>query len=155
MCALSMQFNFPKAKSDLVACMSVFLEHLNPIQAFLDQIQDCPAPAFTTVNHIRESLERLVEATEQDQMKVVFLGSTSNGKSTIINALLREKVLLVGKGSTTKCICTITGVPLNRLQCDHADGYVKTRDSQKIKLKVSVYPRTYSVITACLLYIAR
>ena len=106
-----MQFNFTPAKKNLVACMNIFLERLNPIQSFLGQIQDCPATALTTANHVRASLKRLVEATEQDQMKVAFLGSTSNGKSTVLNALLRDKVLLVGKGSTTKCFCTITCVP--------------------------------------------
>ena len=132
-----MQLNFPQTKNDLVACMNVLLEHLSPIQAFLDQIQDCPAATLTTASHIRESLQRMVEATKQDQMKVVFLGSTSNGKSTILNALLKEKVLLIGKGSTTKCFCAITGVPPSQLQHDHADGYVKTRDSQEMKLTVS------------------
>ena len=132
-----MQFNFPQAKNDLVAYMKVFLEHLSPIQAFLDQIQDCPAAILTTASHIRESLQRMVEATKQDQMKVVFLGSTSNGKSTILNALLKEKVLLIGKGSITPCFCTITGVPPSHLQHDYADGYVKTRGSQEMKLTVS------------------
>ena len=134
-----MQFNFTPAKKNLIACMNIFLEHLNPIQAFIDQIQDCPATALTTANHVRASLKRLVEATEQDQMKVAFLGSTSNGKSTVLNALLKDKVLLVGKGSTTKCFCTITGVPPDQLQHDYADGYVKTRDSKEMKLTVSVY----------------
>lgn len=138
-----MQLNFTPAKKNLVACMNIFLEHLNPIQAFLDQIQDCPATALTTANHVRASLKRLVAATEQDQMKVAFLGSTSNGKSTVLNALLRAKVLLVGKGSTTKCFCTITGVPPDQLQDDHADGYVMTRDSQEMKLTVSVYLNVY------------
>ena len=115
------QCNFPQAKTDLVTCMNVFLELLNSIKAFLDQIQGCP-------DHVRASLKRLVKATGQDQMKVAFLGSTSNGKSTVLNALLRDKVLLVGKGSTTKCFCTITGVPPDQLRDDHADGYVKTKE---------------------------
>ena len=117
--------------------MNVFLEHLNSIEDFPDQIQGWPAAALTTVNHVRASLKRLVEATEQDQMKVAFLGSTSNGKSTVLNALLRDKVLVVGKGSTTKCFCTITGVPPDQLRDDHKDGYAKTRDSQEMKLTVS------------------
>ena len=119
--------------------MNIFLEHLTPIQAFLDQIEDYPATALTTANHVRASLKTLVEATEHDQMKVAFLGSTSNGKSTVLNALLRDKVLLVGKGSTTKCFCTITCVPPDQLQDDYADGYGKTRDSKEMKLTVSVY----------------
>lgn len=140
MYTFSVQFNFPQAKSDLIACMNIFLERLNPIQALLDRIQDCPAAALTTANRVQESLKRLLEVTEQDQIKVAFVGSTSNGKSTIINVLLRQKVLLVGKGSTTKCCCTIVGVPPDQLEHEHAyaDGYVKTRNSQKMKLTVSV-----------------
>lgn len=38
------------------------------------------------INNIREVLAR-------DHMKVAFFGRTSNGKSSVINAMLREKIL--------------------------------------------------------------
>jgi len=39
----------------------------------------------------------------RDQMKVVFFGLTSNGKSTVINALLQNRVLPMSIGHTTNC----------------------------------------------------
>ena len=42
-------------------------------------------------------------------MKVGFFGRTSNGKSTVINALLKSKVLPSGYGSTTTTVCYIRG----------------------------------------------
>ena len=39
----------------------------------------------------------------RDQMKVVFFGRTSNGKSTVINALLQNRVLPMSIGHTTNC----------------------------------------------------
>lgn len=133
--------------------MNVFLKHLRTIQAFLDQIKDCPTATSAKSNRILECLQSMVEASEQEQMKVVFLGNTTNGKSTIINALVKEKVLPVGKGTTTRCFCTITGVPSGQLQGDHADGYLKTRNVQAMKLTVSVerVARTQEVIELCLL----
>lgn len=61
---------------------------------------------------IREDLAKMAEMEKvicRDQMKVVFFGRTSNGKSTVINALLKEKVLPVGIGATTRCFFCVTG----------------------------------------------
>ena len=69
----------------------------------------------------------MVDATKQQRMKVVFLGNTSNGKSTVINALVKRIVLPVGNGSVTSCFCTITGIPPN----EGGDGYAKMGDRQE------------------------
>ena len=123
----------------MAACVRAFLKHLNIVQAFLEQVQDCPTSALDTCSKIRNSLQTMVEATKQEQMKVAFLGNTSNGKSTIINALIKKKVLPVGDGSTTRCFCTITGVPPS--QDGSADGYVKT-GGLHLQLLVGMHPYT-------------
>ncbi|CAF2601163.1 unnamed protein product [Rotaria sp. Silwood2] len=46
-------------------------------------------------------------------MKVVFFGRTSNGKSTVMNAMLREKILPIGMGHTTNCFLQIEGTDKN------------------------------------------
>ncbi|XP_019876372.2 transmembrane GTPase Marf [Aethina tumida] len=45
----------------------------------------------------------------RDHMKVAFFGRTSNGKSSVINAMLREKILPSGIGHTTNCFLQVEG----------------------------------------------
>lgn len=52
----------------------------------------------------------ILEAVSRDAMKVVFVGRTSTGKSTTINAMLENKILPSGVGHTTNCFCTVRGV---------------------------------------------
>eukprot|EP00126_Sphaerothecum_destruens_P015662 Sdes_comp9701_c0_seq1m1198 len=68
-----------------------------------------------------EKIQRVCELLTRDHMKVVFLGQTSNGKSTLINALLGSKVVPVGFGHTTNCFITITGTE-NHLGCLKVHG---------------------------------
>lgn len=49
----------------------------------------------------------------RDRMKVVFFGRTSNGKSTVINAMLRQKILPTGIGHTTNCFLQVEGSDLS------------------------------------------
>lgn len=44
----------------------------------------------------------------RDHMKVAFFGRTSNGKSSVINAMLRERILPSGIGHTTNCFLQVT-----------------------------------------------
>ncbi|VEN51345.1 unnamed protein product [Callosobruchus maculatus] len=56
------------------------------------------------VHGIRDVLSR-------DHMKVAFFGRTSNGKSSVINAMLHDKVLPSGIGHTTNCFLQVEGAP--------------------------------------------
>ncbi|CAH1972897.1 unnamed protein product [Acanthoscelides obtectus] len=47
----------------------------------------------------------------RDHMKVAFFGRTSNGKSSVINAMLHDKVLPSGIGHTTNCFLQVEGSP--------------------------------------------
>ncbi|XP_023718994.1 transmembrane GTPase Marf isoform X2 [Cryptotermes secundus] len=58
----------------------------------------------------------------RDHMKVAFFGRTSNGKSTVINAMLREKILPSGIGHTTNCFLQVEG-------SDSGESYLVTEDS--------------------------
>lgn len=76
------------------------------------------------INKIREVLAR-------DHMKVAFFGRTSNGKSSVINAMLRDKILPSGIGHTTNCFCQVEGV-------DGHDAYlVKEGSEEKLNVTVS------------------
>lgn len=75
------------------------------------------------VGGIREVLCR-------DHMKVAFFGRTSNGKSSVINAMLREKILPSGIGHTTNCFCQVEGI-------DGKEAHLIKEDSDE-KLNVIV-----------------
>ncbi|XP_015514257.1 transmembrane GTPase Marf isoform X1 [Neodiprion pinetum] len=67
------------------------------------------------VHAIRDVLKR-------DHMKVAFFGRTSNGKSTVINAMLRDKILPSGIGHTTNCFLQVEG-------SDNGESYLITEGS--------------------------
>ena len=62
------------------------------------------------------------EVLARDQMKVVFFGRTSNGKSTAVNAMLQDKILPMGIGHTTNCFLSVHG-------SDLPDAYILTPES--------------------------
>lgn len=57
-------------------------------------------------------------------MKVAFFGRTSNGKSTVVNAMLTDKILPSGIGHTTNCFVSVMG-------CTGNEGYMNTPDSKE------------------------
>lgn len=115
-------------------------EWLIPIQKFLKEfstalakdkqkeiVDKAEAEQFNSyvlkVSGIREVLAR-------DHMKVAFFGRTSNGKSSVINAMLRDKILPSGIGHTTNCFCQVEGV-------DGQEAYLVKEGSDE-KLNVTV-----------------
>lgn len=73
------------------------------------------------------------EVLKRDHMKVAFFGRTSNGKSTVINAMLSERILPAGIGHTTNCFLSVVGAESN-------EGYME--DTSKVppeRKSVEVY----------------
>lgn len=68
----------------------------------------------------------------RDHMKVAFFGRTSNGKSSVINAMLRDKILPSGIGHTTNCFCQVEGI-------DGQEAYLVKEGSEE-KFNVTVSP---------------
>ncbi|KAL2097928.1 hypothetical protein ACEWY4_007135 [Coilia grayii] len=60
-----------------------------------------------------KKLAIISEVLARRHMKVAFFGRTSNGKSTVINAMLRERVLPSGMGHTTNCFLSVEGTDGN------------------------------------------
>ncbi|XP_037819493.1 transmembrane GTPase Marf isoform X3 [Lucilia sericata] len=81
-------------------------QFINALHAEADIVDKAERELFESyvlkVSGIREVLAR-------DHMKVAFFGRTSNGKSSVINAMLREKILPSGIGHTTNCFCQVEG----------------------------------------------
>ncbi|KAL6468280.1 hypothetical protein MHYP_G00239570 [Metynnis hypsauchen] len=93
---------------------SVDLEHVAEEEQCA-QIQACS-----------RKLAAIKEVLARRHMKVAFFGRTSNGKSTVINAMLRERVLPSGIGHTTNCFISVEGT-------DGEHAYLTTEDSEERK----------------------
>lgn len=72
----------------------------------------------------------------RDHMVCAFFGRTSNGKSSVINAMLRDRILPSGIGHTTNCFCQVEGV-------DGKDAYLIKEDSDE-KIDVAVSRKSHS-----------
>lgn len=83
------------------------------------------------VARLERRTQGIQELLTRDHMKVAFFGRTSNGKSSVINALLHGRVLPVGIGHTTNCFCSVVGA-------EGDESYLLTGESEeKRSLKVS------------------
>uniref|UniRef100_A0A7N6BBN9 Dynamin-type G domain-containing protein n=1 Tax=Anabas testudineus TaxID=64144 RepID=A0A7N6BBN9_ANATE len=99
------------------------------ITSIFDQLLDFVKDGFTFVDGQKHTVLSVVAVEEQTlemqscatklstirevlvrrHMKVAFFGRTSNGKSTVINAMLRDRVLPSGIGHTTNCFLRVEG----------------------------------------------
>ncbi|XP_058647909.1 mitofusin-1b isoform X2 [Onychostoma macrolepis] len=83
----------------------------------------------TQLDEIEEytnKLSTIQEVLARRHMKVAFFGRTSNGKSTVVNAMLRDRVLPSGIGHTTNCFLSVEGT-------DEDKAFLKTEGSEEEK----------------------
>ncbi|KAK9504963.1 hypothetical protein O3M35_009129 [Rhynocoris fuscipes] len=78
----------------------------------------------TLVTGYVQKVKGIRDVLSRDHMKVAFFGRTSNGKSSVINAMLRDKVLPSGIGHTTNCFLQVEG-------SDNGESYLMTEDSKE------------------------
>lgn len=119
---------FTHAKQSISRAFGFIRDRLVESQSFMQlsrQSSDCPS-----LDGLLSRTRGIEEILSRDHMKVAFFGRTSNGKSTVINALLRDKVLPAGIGHTTNCFCSVIG-------SDSDEGYLLTPGShEKQNVKV-------------------
>ncbi len=139
-------WRFSKAKEDMQHYFKLLQERLMDSQNFVSDIRSKKASGDKSnpVQQLSQQTCGIIELLKRDHMKVAFFGRTSNGKSTVINSLLREKVLPVGMGHTTNCFCSVVGV-------DDSEGYLCTPTSQdkqnvKVIIAISVGAPLYSFV---------
>ena len=99
---------FDKAKEHISRDVGSFLEATMEIHSIAEKLgskQRVPLKVMT------DKLGGIQKIVDRGQMKVVFFGRTSNGKSTVINALLGAKVLPSSCGSVSSCFCSIQKRP--------------------------------------------
>lgn len=119
---------FSNAKEAISHAFQLVQNCLVDSQKFFSRVQsDARSPP---VNDLVRRVDGITEILNKDHMKVVFFGRTSNGKSTVINGLLKDKVLPAGIGHTTNCFCSVVGV-------DESEGYlIPPRSKEKMNVKV-------------------
>ncbi|XP_052424678.1 mitofusin-1b [Carassius gibelio] len=71
-------------------------------------------------------LFKIKEVLSRNHMKVAFFGRTSNGKSTVVNAMLCDRVLPSGIGHTTNCFLSVEGTEEDK-------AFLKTEGSEEEK----------------------
>jgi len=64
-------------------------------------------------------------------MAVVLIVRTSSGKSTVVNAMLKSKLLPSGIGHTTNCFVQVEGTDL-------PDAFIVTDDAPDVKKNIQV-----------------
>ncbi|XP_010772037.1 mitofusin-1-like [Notothenia coriiceps] len=102
---------------------SEFVEETNgnkALQNIASQDQKLEIQAYA------DKLAVIKEVLARRHMKVAFFGRTSNGKSTVVNAMLRDRVLPSGIGHTTNCFLSVEGT-------DEDKAYLKTEGSDEEK----------------------
>uniref|UniRef100_A0A668A0A5 Mitofusin 2 n=1 Tax=Myripristis murdjan TaxID=586833 RepID=A0A668A0A5_9TELE len=88
-----------------------------------------PVTTEEQVQEVRGYLAKVAgigEVLARRHMKVVFFGRTSNGKSSVINAMLCDKVLPSGIGHTTNCFLRVEGT-------DGNEAFLLTEGSEERK----------------------
>ncbi|XP_061594349.1 mitofusin-1b [Cololabis saira] len=104
-----------------VKLTSEFVEDINGNKA-LENIAN--RDQQVEIQNYADKLATIKEVLARRHMKVAFFGRTSNGKSTVVNAMLRDRVLPSGIGHTTNCFLSVEGT-------DGDKAYLKTEGSEE------------------------
>ncbi|XP_029004660.1 mitofusin-1b [Betta splendens] len=125
--------HFVVAKKKISEVFEQILDYVKETSAFVEDT--CGSKALENIATEDQKLEIQAYADKlaiirdvlaRRHMKVAFFGRTSNGKSTVINAMLRDRVLPSGIGHTTNCFLSVEGTDDDR-------AYLKTEGSEDEK----------------------
>lgn len=111
-----------------LSLISLSFSTLSALHADAEIVDKAERELFESYVH---KVAAIREVLQRDHMKVAFFGRTSNGKSSVINAMLREKILPSGIGHTTNCFCQVEG-------SDGGEAYLMKEGSDE-KLNVVVW----------------
>ncbi|KAM9844957.1 mitofusin-1 [Aulostomus maculatus] len=107
---------FVVAKRSITSIFDQLLDFVKDASAFVDAVwrsdnlgQVASEEQSLDMQSCATKLATIKEVLVRRHMKVAFFGRTSNGKSTVINAMLRDRVLPSGIGHTTNCFLSVVG----------------------------------------------
>ncbi|XP_061636659.1 mitofusin-1b isoform X1 [Phyllopteryx taeniolatus] len=125
--------HFVVAKKTISDLFEQLLNYVTETSEFVEET--CENKAMEKIASLDQKLEIqayadklavIKEVLARRHMKVAFFGRTSNGKSTVVNAMLRDRVLPSGIGHTTNCFLSVEGT-------DEDKAYLKTEGSEEEK----------------------
>ena len=87
----------------------------------------------------KRQISSILKVLSRDQIKVAFIGQTSNGKSTTLNAILQSDFLPMGMGCTTNCFLSVHG-------SDSPVPYILVPDSDGKKNMVCLFNKYYKFL---------
>uniref|UniRef100_A0A674CDK3 Mitofusin-1-like n=1 Tax=Salmo trutta TaxID=8032 RepID=A0A674CDK3_SALTR len=130
--------HFVVAKKTINGIFDQLLEYVKEGSEFVDETwrsadleQVAVEEQCLEIQTCARKLATIQEVLARRHMKVAFFGRTSNGKSTVINAMLRDRVLPSGIGHTTNCFLRVEGT-------DGDEAYLTTEGSDDRKSVKSV-----------------
>ncbi|XP_057325570.1 transmembrane GTPase Marf isoform X2 [Microplitis mediator] len=119
---------FVKAKKKINDIFGEIEVYVKETVDFMQTLQnDRNVISTEEVENIKSYINRvhgIRDVLKRDHMKVAFFGRTSNGKSTVINAMLRDKILPSGIGHTTNCFLQVEG-------SENGESYLMTDGSNE------------------------
>lgn len=119
---------FSRAKEAISRTYGLIRERLIEAQSYMQTAH--PQSDSPSITSLLDRTRGIREILARDHMKVAFFGRTSNGKSSVVNALLGDKVLPAGIGHTTNCFVSVVGE-------DAEKGYlVKSGSHERQDIKV-------------------
>ncbi|KAI0982032.1 hypothetical protein GJ496_000425 [Pomphorhynchus laevis] len=102
---------FSNAKQELTDCFCRLENLCEEMTGFVSSLEcynsdiKCELPIQVHLGKV----QAILKVISRNNMKVVFFGRTSNGKSTVINSMLCDQILPSGLGHTTNCFIQISG----------------------------------------------
>lgn len=121
---------FVKAKKKINDIFSEINDYVQDSARYVESIRENEALINTDevqkINLYVTKVKGIRDVLARDHMKVAFFGRTSSGKSSVINAMLKDKILPSGIGHTTNCFLQVEG-------SENGEAYVVTGDSSEKK----------------------
>ncbi|XP_074768255.1 mitofusin-1 isoform X2 [Athene noctua] len=125
--------HFVLAKKTITAIFDQLLDYVTEGATFVEATYKNPElehvateDELAKIQAYKNKLAVIGEVLSRRHMKVAFFGRTSSGKSSVINAMLWDKVLPSGIGHTTNCFLSVEGT-------DGDKAYLMTEGSDEKK----------------------
>ncbi|XP_049659102.1 mitofusin-1 isoform X3 [Accipiter gentilis] len=125
--------HFVLAKKTITAIFDQLLDYVSEGATFVEATYRNPElervateDELEKIQAYKNKLAVIGEVLSRRHMKVAFFGRTSSGKSSVINAMLWDKVLPSGIGHTTNCFLSVEGT-------DGDKAYLMTEGSDEKK----------------------